>query len=92
MINSAICSTVNSLVSMASFIDENLREEIKEEFLKINDSSKFSELQYETSEKYEWERFSKAIQLILTRPLDNLLENEIGKLEEYTVKFKKNNG
>ena len=77
---------------MSSFIDENLREEIKGEFLKINDSSKFSELQYETSEKYEWERFSKAIQLILTRPLDNLLDKDIGKLEEYTVKFKKNNG
>ena len=76
---------------MSSFIDGNLREEIKEEFLKINDSPKFSELQYETSEKYEWERFSKAIQLIIIRPLDNLLENEIGKLEEYTVKFKKNN-
>ena len=59
---------------------------------KINDSSKFSELQYETSEKYEWERFSKAIQLILTRPLNKLLDNDIGKLEEYTVKFKKNNG
>ena len=77
---------------MSSFIDENLREEIKGEFLKINDSPKFSELQYETSEKYEWERFSKAIQLILTRPLNKLLDNDIGKLEEYTVKFKKNNG
>ena len=79
---------------MSSFIDEDLREEIKGEFLKINDPPKFSELQYETSEVYEWDRFSKAIRLILTKNLDDIFNDESNyeRLEIYAVKFKKNNG
>ena len=78
---------------MASFIDEELREEIKNEFLRINDSPKYPNLQYETSEVYEWERFSKAIQLMLTKKLDDILnnDNDFERLEQYEVKFKKNN-
>ena len=78
---------------MASFIDENLREEIKEEFLKINDSPRYPNLQYETSEIFEWERFSKAIQLMLSKKLDDILNNDsdFERLEQYAVKFKKNN-
>lgn len=79
---------------MTSFIDEDLREDIKDEFSKINDQPKFSELRYETSGVYEWERFSKAIKIMLTKDLDDILNNEsdFEKLELYAVKFRKNNG
>ena len=78
---------------MESFIDEPLRNEIKSEYLKINDVPKYNALKYETNEIYEWERFSKAIQLMLTSNIDNLLDNpqDLDKLKKYAVKFKKNN-
>jgi len=78
---------------MTSFIDEKLREEIKEEFMKINDVPKYSELQFETSEVLEWQRFSKAIKIILTTNIDNIANNpqDMEKLKLYAVKFKKNN-
>ncbi len=79
---------------MASFISEELREDIKNEYNNINDLPKYSHLQYETNEIYEWERFSKALQLILTKKLDDILGNnqDFEHLEQYAVKFKMNNG
>lgn len=79
---------------MSSFISENLREDIKTEFNNINDPPRFSQLQYETSVLLDWERFSTALRLILTKKLDDILNNKdnFERLEHYAVKFKKNNG
>lgn len=76
-----------------SFIDEDLRQDIKEEFKHINDPPKFDQLKYETTEVYDWQRFSKAIQLILTKKLDDILNNsdDFERLELYKTKFKKSN-
>lgn len=78
---------------MESYIDENLRMDIKEEFSKINDVPKYSELTYETSEVFDWRRFSKSIQLMLTSNLNEFINNpqDMEKLRLYSVKFKKNN-
>jgi len=78
---------------MNSFIDDKLREDIKNEFLKINDSPKYSELQFETTEVFDWERFSKAIKLMLTNNVEDIMNNpyDMDKLKLYAVKFKKNN-
>lgn len=77
----------------SSFIDDELRENIKEEFTKINDVPKYSELKFETSVVLEWQKFSKAIQLMITSKINDLMENsyDIDRLKEYVVKFKKNN-
>ena len=77
----------------SSFIDDELRENIKEEFTKINDVPKYSELKFETSVVLEWQNFSKAIQLMITSKINDLMENsyDIDRLKEYVVKFKKNN-
>ena len=76
-----------------SFIDNKLREDIKDEFAKINDVPKYGELKFETSEVMDWQRFSKAIKLMLTSNIEEIITNpqDMEKLKLYTVKFKKNN-
>ena len=79
---------------MGSFIDENLREEIKKEFLKLNDPKKYDELQFETNDYLKWDKFKQAIKLILTRRIDEYISNpkNIEELYAYSIKFKKSNG
>lgn len=78
---------------MTSFINEELRMDIKNEYSKINDVPKYSELNYETNEILKWQQFSKAIQLMLTSHIDDIINNpqNMEKLKMYAVKFKKNN-
>ncbi len=78
---------------ITTFIDEKLRQDIKEEFTKINDVPKYSELQYETSQVFKWDNFSKAIKLMLTQNIENIKNNpqDMEKLKLYAVKFRKNN-
>lgn len=78
---------------ITSFIDDNLRDDIKNEFSKINDQPEYSELQFETSEVYDWNRFSTAMKLILTRNIEDFSTNpqDIEELKMYAIKFKKNN-
>ena len=78
---------------MSSFIDERIREEIKQEFNKINDPIKYSGLKYETNARLDWTGFSKAIQIMLTGNLEDYISNpqDMEKLEEYTVKFRQVN-
>ena len=78
---------------MASFIDDNLREEIKEEFTKINDVPKYSDLKLETSEVFDWKNFSKAMRIILTSNIEDLKNNpqDMEKLKLYAVKFREVN-
>ena len=75
---------------MTSFIDDGLREEIKDEFTKINSPPMYSGLQYETSELYDWQRFSKAMQIMLTKNIEEITINP-HDMENYTIKFRKNN-
>ena len=78
---------------MESFIDENLRKDIKKEFSKVKDVPKYDELQYETSNTLDWEGFSNAIKLMLTGNLKDFENNpqDMEKLNVYAVKFRKNN-
>ena len=78
---------------MSSFIDEKIRDEIKDEFNKINDLPKYSGLKYETDGLLEWEGFSSAIKIMLTGNLDDFKDNpqDMEKLELYAVKFKEVN-
>lgn len=78
---------------METFIDDKLRQDIKKEFLKINDAPKYTELQYETSNTLDWQGFSTAIKLMLTDNLNDLEHNSLDmeKLNVYEVKFRKNN-
>ena len=78
---------------MESFIDEHLRNDIKEEYRKINDVPKYSELQYETSEVFDWERFKTSMRLMLTGNINDFINNpqDMEKLKLYAVKFKKIN-
>ncbi len=91
-IGNTFAAYIKSIIS--SFITEDLREDIKLEFNKINDPPKFSQLQYETSKIWEWNRFSEALRLMLKRKLEDILNNtdDFERLELYAVKFKKNNG
>ena len=75
---------------MTSFIDDGLREEIKDEFTKINSPPMYSGLKYETSEVYDWQRFSKAMQIMLTKNIEEITINP-HDMENYTIKFRKNN-
>ena len=78
---------------MSSYIDKDLRKEIKMEFSKINDLPEYSGLQNETDELFDWQRFSKSIQIMLTSKIDDLKENpqDMENLKRYAIKFKKNN-
>ena len=78
---------------LSSFIDEKLRDEIKAEFNKINDSPKYSGLKYETGDLLDWSGFSKAIQIMLTSSLDDFINNpkDMERMKSYAVKFKEVN-
>ncbi|WP_432645744.1 hypothetical protein [Methanobrevibacter sp.] len=75
---------------MESFIDEKLRNDIKQEFSRINDIPKYSQLQYETSMVFDWEAFYNVIKLMLTADLKVFVNDpaEMEKLELYTNRFK----
>ena len=78
---------------MTSYIDYKLREEIKEEFTKINDIPNYPEVGFETSSTLNWEGFSRAITLMIERNIKNLFQNpqDMNQLKEYAIKFKINN-
>lgn len=78
---------------LESFIDEDLRNDIKEEYSKINDVPNYSKLKFETQEVFEWERLSKSIKLMLTSNIEEFINNpdDIEKLNRYAMEFKKNN-
>lgn len=51
---------------LEDFIDEKLREDIKEEFLKFNDQPKYEPLDFEIESKIENDYFIESLALILT--------------------------
>lgn len=78
---------------LSSIIDEELRQDIMKEFDKLNETPKYGELQYETTEVYDWNDFSKALKTIINIDIGDLSENSqnLDKLNLYTREFKKNN-
>lgn len=78
---------------MESFINDELREEIKDEFINLSDSKKYDELKYETDEYFLWDNFSQAIKLILTKNIQNFKSNQENRenIIMYAEKFRKNN-
>lgn len=78
---------------MESFIDEELREDIKKEYLNLNDTKNYDGIKYETDKIQSWDKFKDSIRLILTRNIDEIISNQedIEKLYSYTRDFKRNN-
>ena len=75
-----------------SFIGNELREEIKDEFRRLKDEKKPG-VQYETSKFHDWNKFKPALRLLLTRNIDEIRYNsaDIKRLEDARLKFKQNN-
>ena len=77
---------------MASFIDDCLRDEIKWQYHKINDTPNYPELRFETSQTFEWDEFLKVLRVMIVEGIESFNSQNIEKLEVYAVKFRKNNG
>ena len=71
---------------LENFIDEMLREQIKEEFLKLNEEPKYDALDFEIESKIENNYFIESLALILTSGIGEAV-NQIDKLERYMDKF-----
>ena len=78
---------------MQSFINEDLRQQIKEEFVNLSDSKKYDDLKYETEDFFMWDKFSQAIKLILTKNIHDFSTNQKDRenLIAYAEKFRINN-
>lgn len=79
---------------MSSFIDDELREEIKNEFSDLRDEKRYGELKYETADYLKWDKFKDAMRIILTKNIEIYVSNpdNIKELFAYSTKFKENNG
>lgn len=73
---------------LESFINEELREEIKDEFKTLNEQPNYEGLRYEINSCLDDEDISKAINIMLNYGINKC---NIDKLEIYTEKFRKNN-
>ena len=78
---------------MQSFINEDLRQQIKDEFVNLSDSKKYDDLKYETEDFFMWDKFSQAIKLILTKNIHDFSTNPKDRenLIAYAEKFRINN-
>ena len=76
-----------------SYIHMDLKRDIKKEFDKINHPPNYNELQYETNKILKWDKFVKALKLIILIDYDDIFKNSdnLNKLESYTNKFRENN-
>lgn len=68
------------------FIDEDLREKIKDEFLKLSEKPNYEPLDLEIESKIENENFIESLPLILVTGVAECL-NQKDKLERYMKKF-----
>ena len=71
---------------LEEFIDENLRENIKTEFLKLNDSPNYEPLTLEIQSKLENHDFIDAIAIILSSGIAEVINQE-EKLQRYIIKY-----
>lgn len=71
---------------LEEFIDDDLREEIKDEFLKLNEPPKYDPLDLEIESRLENDDFIQAIAILLTSGVGEVL-NSGDKLERYIAKY-----
>ena len=71
---------------MEEYIDEDLREEIKDEFLKLNDRPNYEPLDLEIESRLESDDFRDALSLILTSGIGEALSQK-DKLSRYMDRF-----
>lgn len=82
---------IKSIIS--TFIDESLREEIKEEYDKLNDPKNYGEALHEIDRFLQWDEFRECLKEMLTRNLDKQITDfdAIRKMYAYSFKFSQNN-
>ena len=68
------------------FIDEDLREDIKEEFLKLKEQPQYEQLELEIESRLDGDYFVEAIGILLTSGISEALNNP-QKLERYMAKY-----
>ena len=71
---------------MEDFIDEDLREDIKDEFLKLKEPPQYEQLELEIESRLEGDYFVEAIGILLTSGISEALNNP-QKLERYITKY-----
>ncbi|MBO4515932.1 hypothetical protein J5751_00410, partial [bacterium] len=71
---------------LEEYIDEDLREEIKDEFLNINDTPQYEQLDFEIESRLEDDDFREALALILTTGIGEVLAQK-DKLSRYMERF-----
>lgn len=78
---------------ITSFIDDDLREEIKAEFSNVNDIPQYNALLLETDKVLSWDAFSNVLKLMISDDIREYIASpeNIDKLKSYEVQFKKFN-
>ena len=71
---------------MENFIDEDLREDIKDEFLKLKEQPQYEQLELEIESRLDGDYFVEAIGILLTSGISESLNNP-QKLERYMSKY-----
>lgn len=72
---------------LEEYIDEDLREEIKDEFLRLNDRPQYEQLDFEIESRLSDNDFTDALALILTSGIGEAI-NQKDKLSRYMERFK----
>ena len=72
-----------------SYIDENMRDEIKREYEKLTDEKNYAGAMAEIDSYLQWEEFREAIRIILTGNIDRYIINleDIKKMYAYSLRF-----
>lgn len=71
---------------MEDFIDDDLREDIKDEFLKLKEQPQYEQLELEIESRLDGDYFVEAIGILLTSGISESLNNP-QKLERYMSKY-----
>lgn len=74
-----------------SFIDSNLRESILCEFENIKEPKDYKDAIFEIDTSLTIEDFIKVIKFILVNEIEYTTQEELDKIQDYIVEFKKNN-
>lgn len=74
-----------------SFIDSNLRENILSEFENIKEPKDYKDVPFEIDTSLTIEDFVKIIKFILINEIENTTQEELEKIQYYTLEFEKNN-
>ena len=77
---------------ISTFIDDEIRNEIKEEYGSLKDSKHYDEVLHETDRYLAWDEFRECLKFMLTRNIDEYVNNfdDIEKIYLYSVRFSQN--